>query len=60
MRRSLVVFNLWCLLALVSLLPVTLYLGGSFPLFTVVWLVVPLVAVARTKDPSRVGFRLIP
>ena len=59
MRRSLVIFTLWCLLALAALLPVTLLLRGSFPLFTVLWLLVPLFAVARTKDASRVGFRAI-
>jgi membrane protease YdiL (CAAX protease family) len=59
MRRSSIVFAIWCLLALAVLLPVTLLLKGSFPLFTVVWIIVPLVAVARTKDVSRVGFRAI-
>jgi membrane protease YdiL (CAAX protease family) len=59
-RRSLIIFTLWCLLALAVLLPVTLLLNGSFPLFTVVWILVPLIAVACTKDASRVGFRAIP
>ena len=53
-------FALWVFLALALLLPVTLLLQGSFPIFTVVWLVVPLVAVLRTKDASRVGFRAVP
>lgn len=59
MRRSLLLFYLWVLLALVSLLPVSLLLQGSFPLFTLLWLLVPLIAVARGKDPARVGFRPI-
>lgn len=60
MRRSLTLFLLWCSLALLSLLPVTLLLNGSFPLFTVLWILVPLIAVARSKDASQVGFRSIP
>ena len=29
-------------------------------MFTVVWILIPMVIVARTKDASRVGFRAIP
>jgi membrane protease YdiL (CAAX protease family) len=47
------------LLALFILLPVTLLLKGSFPIFTVVWLIVPLIAVWRTKDVSKVGFQTV-
>jgi len=46
----------WSLLALVSLLPVTLLLHGSFPLFTVLWILVPLVIVAVKGHAERVGF----
>lgn len=53
-------FILWVLLALALLLPVTLLLQGAFPIFTVVWLIVPLVVVLRTKDATRVGFRAVP
>lgn len=49
----------WCLLALAILLPVMRFLEGSFPLFTVVWILVPLVAVMKTRDASQVGFRKI-
>jgi membrane protease YdiL (CAAX protease family) len=55
-----ILLAIWGLLALAALLPVTTRLAGSFPLFTVLWIVVPLVAVARTRDASRVGFRAIP
>jgi membrane protease YdiL (CAAX protease family) len=50
----------WCLLALASLLPVTYLLKGSFPLFTVLWILVPLIAVVKTGDAGRLGFRSIP
>jgi ABC-2 type transport system permease protein/sodium transport system permease protein len=53
-------FWTWTLLALVSLVPVTFLLEGTFPIFTVVWLVVPLLAVLRGRDPARVGFRTVP
>ncbi len=51
---------LWCALALAALAPVTGLLRGSFPVFTVLWLLVPLVAVLRTRDAGRVGFRRLP
>ncbi|OQA18192.1 MAG: CAAX amino terminal protease self- immunity [Chloroflexi bacterium ADurb.Bin360] len=53
-------FILWVLLALALLLPITLLLQGAFPIFTVVWLIVPLVAVLKTKDATRMGFRAVP
>ncbi len=53
-------FSIWCLLALAALIPVSILLEGSFPVFTVLWILVPLVVVIRTKDASRAGFRLIP
>jgi membrane protease YdiL (CAAX protease family) len=54
------IFTIWCLLALASLVPVTILLEGSFPIFTVLWILVPLVVVYKTKDAGRAGFRLIP
>jgi len=59
-RQPEIIFVIWSILALVVLLLVTKYLNGSFPLFTVVWIIVPLVVVAKTKDAGRVGFRKIP
>ncbi len=50
----------WILLALFALLPVTMLLQGSFPVFTVLWLVVPLVALLRSRDASRVGLCAVP
>ena len=52
-------FLLWSLLALAALVPVTSLLDGSFPLFTVLWIIVPLVVVVVKKDAGRVGFRAI-
>lgn len=59
-KRPEIVFVIWSLLALAALLPVTLLLKGSLPLFTVLWILIPLVVVVRTGDASRVGFRAIP
>jgi membrane protease YdiL (CAAX protease family) len=53
------VFTVWTLLALVILLPVTRMLKGSFPIFTVVWIIIPLIVVWQTKDASKIGFRAI-
>jgi len=52
-------FVIWSLLALAALLPVTYLLNGAFPIFTALWILVPLVAVGITRDASRVGFRAI-
>jgi membrane protease YdiL (CAAX protease family) len=50
----------WIGAALGILVPAMLFLSGSFPVFTVLWLVVPLVAVIQTHDANRIGFRAIP
>lgn len=55
-----ILFFTWAGIALAVLVPVTVFLRGSFPIFTVVWLVVPLMVVARSGDPLRIGFRRIP
>jgi membrane protease YdiL (CAAX protease family) len=59
-KSSSVIFIIWAWLALVVLFPVTRFLDGSFPILTVVWIIVPLVAAWRTKEPNRVGFRSVP
>jgi membrane protease YdiL (CAAX protease family) len=59
-KRPEIIFVIWTILALAILLPVTYLLNGSFPFFTVIWIFIPLVAVVRTKDASRVGFRAVP
>ena len=54
-----IVFVIWSILALASLIPVTLLLKSSFPISTVLWILVPLIVVFIKKDASRVGFRSI-
>lgn len=54
------IFLAWIVLALAITIPVTLALNGSYPIFTVLWLVVPLIALLRSKDPWRIGLRAIP
>ncbi len=58
-KLPVIVFTIWALLALACLWPVAQMLRGPFPIFTVVWIVVPLGAVWLTKDARRVGFRAI-
>ena len=38
----------------------TRWLDGAFPLFTAVWIVVPLIAVWRSKHAGSAGFRSAP
>jgi membrane protease YdiL (CAAX protease family) len=59
LRRTEIIFVIWSVLALAILLPVTLLLKSSFPIFTVLWILVPLIVVLIKKEASRVGFRLI-
>ena len=54
------VLILWAGLALAGLLPLTLFLRGSFPILTVAWLLVPLLVVILTRDAARAGFVPIP
>jgi membrane protease YdiL (CAAX protease family) len=49
-------FFAWVGLDILLLLPMTVLLEGNFPLLTLVWLAVPLIAVLRSRDPARVGF----
>lgn len=56
-KSSRVIFTVWNIAALAILWPVTKWLNGSFPIFTVVWIVIPLIVVWRTKDAGSVGFR---
>lgn len=53
-------FVVWSLLALAALWPVANLLDGSFPLFTVLWIMVPLVSVIAKGNAARIGFRAIP
>jgi membrane protease YdiL (CAAX protease family) len=59
-KFPLTIFVIWSFLALAVLAPVTGLLKGSFPIFTVVWILVPLVAALLAKDASRVGFTPVP
>ena len=54
------IFLLWTGLALVALLPITLFLRAAFPLLTVPWLLVPLLVVLFRRDATPSGFRSIP
>lgn len=54
-----VLFFAWVGLDILLLLPISVLLGGSFPIFTLIWLIVPLVAVLHSRDPGKVGFRPI-
>ena len=53
------VLAIWAGSALVILVPAMRFLQAAFPVFTVIWLVVPLVVLMRSREASRVGFRRI-
>jgi len=51
---------MWVGLALITMFPIVQLLQGAIPIFTVVWLIVPLLIVFRTRDVNGVGFLRIP
>lgn len=53
-------FLTWSIGALVALVPLSTALDAAIPIFTVVWIGVPLASVLRSRDPGRVGFRSVP
>lgn len=55
-----IIATIWVVLALGSLIPTTMLLQASFPIFTAIWLVVPLVVLIFTRDAHRIGFRRVP
>ncbi len=57
--RLRIFFLAWIILALILLIPITILLRGSFPIFTVIWLVVPLFVLLRSKKPGQVGLRVV-
>ncbi len=54
------VFVTWAVAALLALVPVAVALDAAFPILTVVWILVPLLLVARTRDVAGIGFRRVP
>jgi membrane protease YdiL (CAAX protease family) len=50
----------WIILALAVTIPVTRALDGAYPIFTILWLVVPLIALLRSRDPRYIGLRPVP
>jgi membrane protease YdiL (CAAX protease family) len=49
----------WIMGALALLFVAMVILDGSFPVFSLVWLVVPLIALIRTRDARRIGVQPI-
>lgn len=50
----------WMVMALMTLVLLPTLLNTPHPLFTFLWLFVPLIAVFRSRNPATVGFRCIP
>ncbi len=53
-------FTAWVLLALAALAPVAALLDSPFPIFAVIWLVVPLIAVVRSRNARQAGWGTVP
>ncbi|MDP4145479.1 MAG: CPBP family intramembrane metalloprotease [Bacillota bacterium] len=53
-------FILWAVSALFLVIIISTFFGTSFPMFTIIWISVPLIAVIRKKDASITGFRQVP
>ena len=51
--------TVWIMAALIILFLATIILDGSFPIFSLVWLVVPLVTLLRYRDSSKLGIQPI-
>ena len=50
---------IWIASALLIIFPITGVLKGTFPIFALVGLIVPLVALLRSRDANRIGIRAI-
>jgi len=49
----------WIVAALVMLFPAKVILKGTFPIFTLIWLIIPLICLLRWQDSNKIGFRVI-
>jgi membrane protease YdiL (CAAX protease family) len=50
----------WILVAGTSAILAAYFLNGAFPFSTLLWLIIPLIAVIRTRDSAFIGLRRIP
>lgn len=53
-------FIIWAVSSLLIVILISLFFKTTFPLFTIIWISVPLVVVIRKKDAGIIGFRPIP
>ncbi|HVP20420.1 MAG TPA: CPBP family glutamic-type intramembrane protease [Anaerolineaceae bacterium] len=51
---------LWILAAGACAILAAHSLNGAFPIFSLIWLIIPLIIVIRTHDSTRIGLRRIP
>lgn len=54
------IFIVWAISSLLLVILVSIYFKTSFPLFTIIWISIPLGVVIRKKDAGAIGFRAIP
>jgi membrane protease YdiL (CAAX protease family) len=53
-------FIVWAVSSLLLVILVSIYYKTSFPIFTIIWISIPLGVVIRKKDAGAIGFRAIP
>lgn len=53
-------FIIWAISSILLVILVSILLKTGFPLFTIIWISIPLVVVIRKNDAGIVGFRPIP
>lgn len=53
-------FIVWAVSSLILVILVSIYYKTSFPLFTIIWISIPLGVVIRKKDAGAIGFQAIP
>lgn len=58
-KKLLILAVVWILSALIGAVLAAQFLHSALPYFTLIWLIIPLIAVLRSRDPNRIGIRRI-
>lgn len=53
------VFLVWTILATILAIGISVYYKASLPIFTLIWLIVPIIVVLKKRDAKVVGFRKV-
>lgn len=53
-------FIIWAVSSLIIVILVSIFCKTNFPLFTIIWISVPLISVIRKRDAGSIGFMSVP